>query len=189
MQQLEALAQQQGQVNSETGQISPMQLGQQALNKQLEGAAQGQQSIAGQLGDMASEPGAQQAMGDLEALAVEARELAERLASGRLDAETRQRQERLFHRLLDAGRSLEKENEFSEDRESRTGSETLPRDIGPLSPEALGAFRYRLPDASVLQGLSPAERQLVIGYFERLNRETRPAAASPAGGSPSGGGP
>jgi len=202
MEQLESLAQQQGELNSQSGQIMPMQLGQQALQSQLQPIAEGQNSVAGELGRLAERPDSEGALGDLEALAREALALAEQLAGGRLDAETRQRQERLFHRLLDAGRTLEKEDEQSEERESRTAGQVERAQVAPLSPEALGALRFRLPDATVLQRLSPAERQLVLQYFERLNREGRSrggategepraepsAPRSPAPASPSGGG-
>jgi hypothetical protein len=170
-----------------------MQLGQQAMQRQLQELAQGQQSVAGELGRMANEPGADQALGDLQALAMEARELADLLDGGRLDAQTRQRQERLFHRLLDAGRTLEQQDEFSEERESRTAGAVQAREIAPLSAEAIGALRFRLPDAALLQQLGPGERQLVIEYFERLNRETSGATQSqppaapatpPPGGAP-----
>jgi hypothetical protein len=187
--QLDGLAQQQGQLNSQSSQIAPMQLGQQALQRQLEELARQQQQVAGELGKLADEPGADQALGDLQALAMEARELAELLDGGRLDAETRQRQERLFHRLLDAGRTLEQEDEISEERESRTAGAFEARDVAPLSAETVGGLRYRLPSAAELQSMQPAERQLVIEYFERLNRETpRPArpAASPATAPPGG---
>jgi hypothetical protein len=191
MERLEGLAQQQGQVNSQSSQIAPMQLGQQAMQRQLQNLAQQQESVAGELGRMANEPGADQALGDLQALAMEAKELADLLDGGRLDAQTRQRQERLFHRLLDAGRTLEQEDEISEERESRTAGAVEARDIAPLSAEAIGALRFRLPEATELQKLGPAARQIVIEYFERLNREnpgaTRPQAAPPTpppGGAP-----
>ena len=96
--------------------------------------------------------------------------MAEKLAGGRLDPETIERQQRLFRRLLDAGRSLEKE-EFSEKRESRSGESAELGEVGPLTVEELGGVRYRLPSARILGRLSPARRALVIAYFERLNRE------------------
>jgi hypothetical protein len=194
-QQLDGLAQQQGQLNSQAGEIAPMQLGQQALQNQLRELAEGQRNVAGELGRLSEEPGSDRALGDLEALAQEALELARMLEGGRLDPETRRRQERLFHRLLDAGRSLEKEDEMSEQREARTAGTVEEREVQPLTAEAVGGIRYRLPDAAVLQRLGPAERQLVIEYFERLNREAPrpPAGATPpagAGGAPpAGGGP
>ena len=91
------------------------------------------------------------------------------MAQGRLTPDLVQRQERLFHRLLDAGRSLERE-EFSDEREAEEVGAFQRGEVVPLTAEQMGALRYSLPDADQLQRLSPAVRQLVIQYFERINR-------------------
>lgn len=178
---LEQLAQQQGGLNNQAGQVMPMQLGQRAQAQQMQELAEGQQQVAGELGEMSRDPGtSDEALGDLQALADEAAALAEQLRGGRLDAETRERQERLFHRLLDAGRSLENE-EVSEERESTTGGAFEAGEVTPLDPSSLGGLPFGLPDAAALQRLSPAERQLVLQYFERLNREASGGAPPPGG--------
>ena len=170
-QQLEQLAQQQGDLMNRTGQLMPLELGQQAMRQQLQEMSQGQQSVASDLGELADQPGAEDALGDLDQLAAEAAALAEQLAQGRLTPEITQRQEKLFHRLLDAGRSLERE-ESSDERESEAPEAFERGDILALTADQLGALRFRLPDAEQLQRLSPAVRQLVIQYFERLNRSS-----------------
>jgi len=170
------LAQRQGELVSQTGQLAPMRLGEQAMAQQLSGLSDGQQSVARDLQNVSQEPGAGDALGDLAQLAREADLLAEQLAQGRLTPEIVQRQERLFHRLLDAGRSLERE-EFSEDRESETPGIFERGDVIPLSAAQLGLMPYELPDGVELRRLSPAVRQLVLEYFERLNR-------APAGEGP-----
>ena len=173
--QLQQIAQQQGSVNRRTGQITPMRLGQEARTKRLGEAAASQERIARQLDELANRPADQtQTLGDLEAMAQEAQALAERLARERLDVETLQRQERLFHRLLDAGRSLEMD-EYSDERESSAPGQFERNDIEVLSPEDMGALRFQLPTAEELQRLSPAQRQMVLEYFERLNRAERRA--------------
>ena len=177
-QQLEQLAQQQGDLMNQTGQLMPLELGQQAMQQQLQEMSQGQQSVASDLGELADQPGAEDSLGDLDQLAAEAAALAEQLAQGRLTPEVTQRQERLFHLLLDAGRSLERE-ETSEERESEVPEEFERGDIVALTADQLGALSFRLPDAAQLQRLSPAVRQLVIQYFERLNR----GSAGGGGGS------
>ena len=182
-QMLESLAQQQGQLNNETSQVVPMQLGQQAMQSMLDRLAQGQQSVADQIGELNEQPG-EQSLGDLEAFQQEAEALAEQLSRGRLDALTRERQERLFHRLLDAGRSLEKD-EFSDEREARAPGEFERGVVLQLSPEDLGALRFQIPDAAALQRLSPAARRLVLQYFERLNQRSAAGGAGPGGGGPS----
>ena len=172
---LQRIAQQQGSVNQRTGQITPMKLGQQAQANQLRDAAAGQEKIAEELSGLADRlQDRAQTLGDLQALALEAQALAERLAREILDIETLQRQERLFHRLLDAGRSLEKD-EYSEERESSAPGQFERNAVEVLSPEDMGALRFQPPLAEELQRLSPAQRQLVLEYFERLNRAERRA--------------
>jgi hypothetical protein len=173
--QLQQIAQQQGSVNQRTGQITPMRLGQQARMKQLRETAASQETIANQLSELADRPADQaQTLGDLEAMALEAQALAERLAREILDVETLQRQETLFHRLLDAGRSLEKD-EYSDERESSAPGQFERNEVEVLSAEDMGALRFQPPPAEELQRLSPAQRQMVLEYFERLNRAERRA--------------
>jgi hypothetical protein len=176
-QMMEDLAQQQGQLNNQAGEVMPMQLGQQAMEGRMQQLAEGQQGVADQLGDLSRRPGSQDAsLGDLEALAGEAGELADALREGRLEPEVRQRQERLFHRLLDAGRSLEKDEE-SREREARAPGEVDRPPVDALDPEVLEVLRFGLPPAGVLGRLTPGERRLVMEYFERLNR----ASSTPPG--------
>jgi hypothetical protein len=135
--------------------------------------------VASDLGELADQPGSEQSLGDLQELAREAQALAQELSQGRLTPDMMRRQERLFHRLLDAGRSLERD-EYSEERESERPGAFERGPVMPLSSEQLGVMPYRLPDAEQLQRLSPAVRQLVLEYFERLNRGGGP----PPGGAP-----
>jgi hypothetical protein len=147
----------------------PMRLGELAMAQQLSNLSQQQQSVAQDLGDLAGEPGADDALGDLDEFARVAAFLAQQLAQGRLTPEIVREQERLFHRLLDAGRSLERE-EFTEERESEVAGAFERGDVVPLTALQLGAMRYELPDGEQLRRLSPAVRQLVLEYFEHLNR-------------------
>ena len=176
---LEAIARRQGDLIIQTEEMVPMQLGEQALAKQMQQLAQGQEAVAGELGELAEQPNSEeQALGDLEALAEEAAALAEALAMERLRPETIERQERLFQRLLDAGRSLERDEE-SEKRESEAPGEFERNTVAPLDEADLNALRFDLPAAEALNRLPPAQRRLVIEYFERLNQAP---AIPPAGG-------
>jgi hypothetical protein len=180
MEALERLAQQQADVNNQASQMMPMELTPQAMQQQMQQMAQGQQSVASDLGELSNQEG-EGTLGDLEALAAEAEALAGELGEGRLEPETRRRQERLFHRLLDAGRSLEKD-ELSEERES-TGPGSFERgDVAELDRDALGLLRFRAPDAATLERLPPAARTLILRYFQRLNAAGGPASG--AGGVP-----
>jgi hypothetical protein len=186
MEQLEQLAQQQADVNNRAAEMMPMPMPQQSRQQQMQQMAQQQQQIAADLGQMSNQEGDQGPLADLQSLGEEAEAIARELEQGRLEPETRERQERLFHRLLDAGRSLEKEEESTE-RESDevTGFET--GEIPGLSADALGLARFGLPDAAALNRLPPAMRALVRNYFERLNRDAGGLpgdlpATPPAGG-------
>ncbi|MDZ7779412.1 MAG: hypothetical protein U5R14_05645 [Gemmatimonadota bacterium] len=177
---LEELAQQQGDLVNQAGQIMPMQLGEQALSEQLQEMSDGQQSVSDQLGELSDQPASEGALGDLEQLAGEAREVAESLAEGRLDPETAQRQERLFHRLLDAGRSLERD-EVSEQRESEAPTGFERGTVMPLEDGQLGVLEFGMPSAEQLRELPSAVRRMILDYFERLNRV--PSAPDDGGAS------
>jgi hypothetical protein len=181
--QLEELAQQQAEVNNQASQMMPMDLTPQALEQQMQELARQQQQVASNVGQMSDQEG-DGPLGDLQAMAREAEALARALEEGRLDATTRERQERLFHRLLDAGRSLEKEEESTE-READAPGVVEPGSVPPLDAGSLGLLRFR-PDAGALRRLPPAARALVVRYFQRLN-ETAAPGTSPAGGGSGGG--
>lgn len=180
MQQLQQLAQQQGEIMQDAASLTPMRLGQETLQERIEEMAGRQENVAEELGEMSEneERGTPEGdpLGDLSAFAEEAQRLAEALAQGRLDPEVLRRQERLFHRLLDAGRTLERDEE-SEERESEAASGFERAGVNALNAEALEILRFRLPEASRLRSLPPAQRALVLRYFERINRPG--AGASP----------
>jgi len=172
------LAQRQGDLVTQTGDLVPMRLGEQALRQQLDQMAERQSQVAQDIETTSREPGANDALGDLEQLAREADALAAELAQGRMTPEVLRRQERLFHRLLDAGRSLEQE-EFEEERQSTQAGAFERGDVVPLSELQLGLMPYDLPDRAQLSSLTPAVRQLVLEYFERLNRAPVEAPGAP----------
>ncbi len=175
MQQLQQLAQQQGEIMQDASSLTPMKLGQETMAEQVEEMAGRQEEVAEELGEM-TEDGTPEGdpLGDLSALAEEAARLAEALAQGRLDPEVLRRQERLFHRLLDAGRTLERDEE-SEERESDRAGAFTREGVGALTAGELDALRFELPGAAVLRALPPAQRAMVLLYFERLNRTAPPA--------------
>src|SRR5205823_2910307 len=84
-------------------------------------------------------------------------------AAERLDQRTIERQQRLYHRLLDAGRTLSNdEPDQNKERQSRAATGDSVRVPAALKPGATGAGpRLRYPTWDELQGLSPEERRLV----------------------------
>lgn len=103
-------------------------------------------------------------------LAAEANRLADALERAAIDASVLARQERLYHRLLQGGRLLTGDSgEEGERREAVTATgTTLPvlRDPGQIPT---GPRRHQVPGWAELRTLTPAERQMIVEYFERLN--------------------
>jgi hypothetical protein len=171
MEQMAQMAQEQQSMASESGQMLPMMAqGQQEMLQQLQELAERQR----QLGEELERMDAEGASNAAEELAEEALELARELEAGALDRETVERQEQLFRRLLDAGRTLRSDEEDErEERQSETGDQTNlrvpPELLGPTGPEA----RYPYPKWEQLRRFTPEERRLILDYFRRLNAERR----------------
>ena len=170
-QQLGDIAQQQGQLNGRTNALLPMKLNPKSLGQQAGRMAQDQRQIAQRI-EQLGEKGASRddVLGRLDEMAQEAERLARALEGGHPPAEVLSRQERLFHRLLDAGRSLEKD-EMSEKRVGEAPGVWTPSSPKALDPTLLQTGdRYRLPTAEELRALPPAYRRMVLEYFGRINR-------------------
>jgi hypothetical protein len=167
LEQMAQLAEQQGAMNGETG--SMLTIAPQAgalLSQQLRGVAERERSLAESLDRLQAEG----QVSGAEALAEEARAIARELEQGRLDRGVTERQERLFRRLLDAGRTLQKdEPEESEERVSKSADPALvaPPVDAAIPPGLRPRFRY--PTWEELRGLSPEARRLILDYFRRLN--------------------
>ncbi len=183
LEQLAELAKQQGSLNGQANSLLPLDLGPRAMADQLQRMARQQRDVARKLGGLNDTAGGQEdVLGRLDELAREAEDIARELSGGRLSPELLARQERLFHRLLDAGRTLERE-EYTNQRVAERPGAVGPSRAGPLDAELLNAGpRYPVPDAEVLRALPPAYRRLILEYFDRLNRGAADDARKPAGG-------
>ncbi len=169
MQEMQKLAGQQGSLNAQASGMMPTpgpgagQQKQAALDKARQ-MAQSERAIARKLEQVADAD----ATGKAEELAREARQIAQSLETGGADKSVLERQQRLFRRLLDAGRSMEKDDkDESGKRESRAADASLqsaPSDRTPTS-----APKLREPTWNELRGLSADERRLVLDYYRRLN--------------------
>ena len=170
MAEMQKLAGQQGGLNAQTAGLMPGQSagssgqGQQAADKARQ-LAQQQRQIARQL----EQVGEADASGKAEELAREARQIAQAMETSGADRATVERQQRLFRRMLDAGRSMEKdEKDESGKRESRAGDQSLLR--APSGGTANGRVtRIREPTWTELRGLSAEDRRLIVDYFRKLN--------------------
>jgi hypothetical protein len=168
VEQLARLARDQQGLNGQGQGLFPlMGMSGEAMLQQLRALAARQRAVAEQL-ERLQAGGASAAAGPL---AQEAKELARQLEAGRLDRPTIERQQRLYRRLLDAGRTLSNdEPDETKERVSRsaTGDSVHIPDV--LKPGATGAGpRLRYPTWEELQGLTPEQRRLVLEYFRRLN--------------------
>jgi hypothetical protein len=159
--------QQRGIAGDAQGLLPMLGQGGEAMLQQLRALAARQRALAEQLEQLEA-AGASNAAG---ALAEEARELARQLDQGRLDRRTVERQERLFRRLLDAGRTLEgEEPDPQRDRTSRAAQADSGRRPRALAPgEAGRGPRVRYPTWEELRALTPEQRRLVLEYYRRLN--------------------
>jgi hypothetical protein len=169
--QLADLAGRQGALNDQLGRLLPL-MGPgsvaDAVLQQLRQIAVRQRGLADQLERL----GGLGLPGRPEELAQEARRLADRLEQGHLDSQTLGRQQQLFHRMLDAGRTLRNDQEADPERRSETAREgNVHVPVGAVPREA--ALRYPVPKWDQLKALSPAERAMVLDYFRRINGQDR----------------
>jgi hypothetical protein len=166
MERMAEMARQQGQMAAEANGLLPSPIPGPGFDAELKGLAGRQRALAEQLERMRGE-GQLAGAGEF---AREAEELARRLEAGRLDRQTVERQERLFRRMLDAGRTLEgEEKDEKKERQSTTATEVDPRLPPALRTRLLGEG-LQMPSWEELQRLTPEERKVVIDYFRRLTQ-------------------
>ncbi len=169
MEEMQQLARQQQQVNGQAQGMSMMPGGENgsAAQQMAQQIARRQRQIAQRLDDV----GGGDASGRADALAKEAKRLAEAMERAASDPETAARREQFLQRLLDAGRTLRREDEDKQGpRESKPGIGTAA--FAPPSATASGAPASRVapPSWEELRGLRDDERRAVLQYFERLNK-------------------
>jgi hypothetical protein len=161
------LAQQQGGLGRQGAGLLPM-AGRGALQQQLQQLAAKQRALAQELEKLRGQ-------GDISGagqMADEARELSRRMEAGRLDRQIVERQQRLFRRMLDAGRTLQgREEDQRKERQSTTATDDQVHLPPALRARLEGDDnRLRVPSWEELQELSPEERRLVVDYFRRLSQ-------------------
>ncbi|MEX2154859.1 MAG: hypothetical protein WD825_16065 [Gemmatimonadaceae bacterium] len=171
LQQLLEMAKRQGSINAQAQGLLPIP-GQGQMSPESQATARAlarqQRGIANQLEEIGDAAGGDRA-GEL---AKEARQLAEALEQTRVDASTVARQQQLFRRLLDAGRSLEKEErEDNEKREAKAATGDERFDPGQAGARGRAASRFREPAWSDLRGLTADERRAILEYFKRINAD------------------
>jgi hypothetical protein len=174
---MQKLAQQQGALNAQMSGLLPTPNQRQGADAAtLDKArvlARQQRAVAKALDDVQD----LDATGRTRELAREARTLAQALEAGAADPSTLDRQQRLFRKMLDAGRLLQQEERDDQaPRESKPGDKVSP--FAPPDGAARGrdALKYQAPAWDELRALAPEERRAVLEYFRRLNVGAAPAA-------------
>lgn len=168
LKQLQEMAQQQSSLNSAAQSLLPrmgssMDARAQQESRQL---ARQQRDVAAKLDDV----GDRDDTGRAEELAREARQIAAALEQAQVDPAILERQQRLFRKMLDAGRMLEEEER--EDTGKREAKSWSGSDVfTPAGTSATGraASRFQPPTWNDLRGLTPDERRIVLEYFKRIN--------------------
>jgi hypothetical protein len=181
LERLGELAQGQGQLSEQARGLLPLQLPGQALAQRMRQLAEQQRGIARRLQELGRELGGRgEVLGRVDRLGEEAERIARELERGRLTPDLVRRQEELFHRLLDAGRTLERDDQERERRAERPSEVSVFR-AGPLPADALRGPRYPRPGDAELRRYAPPYRRLILDYFDALNRarERREADRAP----------
>ncbi len=171
LEQLQQLARQQQSLNQSMMDLLP-RMGDAAGKQQARSLARQQREVAAGLDEAADRDNT----GRAEAMAREARQLAQALESAAVDPSVLERQQRLFRKMLDAGLSLEKEDEREDQgkREAKPWTGTEVYNPGTAAVSGKAASKFQAPTWNDLRGLTPEERRLVLEYFKRLNAEKQP---------------
>lgn len=170
MEQMAQMAQQQGQLGQQAGGMLP-QMGQGGglIQQQLRALAAQQRALSERLDRMRAGgqiPGAAD-------LANEAKDLARTMEAGRLDRQTVERQERLFRRMLDAGRTLQGQDQDQNQRRTSTPATDDSVHLPPPLRLRETDQSFRMPSWEELQQLSPEDRRRAVEYFRRLSETVR----------------
>ncbi len=174
LQQLQEAAKKQGSINAQAQGLLPMP-GQAQMAPDAQATARmlanEERRLAQQLDDMSDAAGGDRAA----QLSREARAVADALEQGRVDAATVARQEQLLQHMLDAGRSLQKD-ERDDSGKRQAESAVNPKLFAPQNGDASGsaAVKYREPTWDELRGLSADERRAILEYFKRINGGSHP---------------
>jgi hypothetical protein len=173
MQQLQQMSGQQQQLNQQLQQMLNDMQGQRLSQDQqgrLQQMRQQQEALQQQLEEMARD-------GELDAntrsqlrrIAEEMEEVARQMDGGRITRETRERQQNILNRLLEARESINQRGKKQE-REGRTGDDR-PQDAPADLPEQEEIDRLRRDLIRALEsGYAPDYQELIKRYFELLQQ-------------------
>jgi hypothetical protein len=167
LEQMRQNAQKQAQLNQRAGGMSAGQQGGGMPGAGSRQIAQAQRGIARSLEEAGEGTG--EGGGRAQALAKEAEEIARQIERQGLDPATLDRQQRLYRKLLDAGRAMEQDERDETGKREATSAKDGDRFTPGATVNGRPAAKFREPTWAELRGLSPEERRLVLEYFKRIN--------------------
>lgn len=174
IQQLQQMAAQQEQLNQALEEFFGRQPGERLtpdMQERLQQITRQQEAMRRQLTEMAQERDlANQLAGDLERIAQQMEESIQELQSGQVNRPTRQRQQQILTRLLDASRSLQ-ERGREQKREGRRGSDIERASPLPLQPNMTKDELQRALMDALESGYAKDYQELIQRYFELLQNQ------------------
>ena len=117
-------------------------------------------------------------LGDLNQIAQDMQEVMSDMQSGNITPETRQRQDRILSRLLDASRSMN-DRDYEKSRESNSGQDVTRRSPGAIDLPEQQRQSMRTMMQQLRQGYSKDYENLIRQYFEALQRQRLSPSAKP----------
>jgi hypothetical protein len=138
---------------------------------QLQRLAEKQGALRQALEKLRNEAGPNQHQSMLDNVIEEMKQTEEELYKYKLDRELIERQKKIISRLLDAQKSIRKED-YEKNRKSKTGQEFLARENPDPLPQELGKDKLRELIQQALRESYPKEYELYIReYFKKLLEE------------------
>ena len=141
-----------------------------------------QESIRKSLKELEAEFGnRQELLGDLDAMAKEMEKVVEELSSGQAGEETYERQVRIYSRMLQSTKALNR-RDFTQERQARVGSDFLRKSPPGLSDglSNQAPFEDRLQEF-LKEGYPPEYERQIRDYFKALNKSSTGKEANGSG--------
>jgi hypothetical protein len=167
LEQLRQSAKQQGQLNQQAAGMAMGQAGSGANGAGGRQLARQQREIARALEEAGEGNG--EGAGRAQALAKEAEEIARQMERQGVDPATLERQQRLYRKLLDAGRAMEQDDRDETGKREARAADGEQQFAPGAAANGRPATKFREPTWAELRGLTAEERRLVLEYFKRIN--------------------
>jgi hypothetical protein len=177
------LSQQQGRLNQEMGESGQssgtMTEGERETLKRLKGE---QEAIKKGVDDLNSQVGDQKTLGRLDKLSEEMKKVVEDMGRGEVSQETRDRQRRIYGRMLEFQHALQKQD-YKDERQATTAQGNYDRPSPPGLPDAAGMTDeeyQRLLTRYQDEGYPKEYEETIKAYFRALADSRSNTAPAPA---------